>query len=61
MKCIIKPLLLVCIMMWSVAVGAAADNIVSIGTVEGQPGDTVVLQIGLANTENVSSAQVHPL
>ena len=58
MKCIIKPLLLVCIMMWSVAVGAAADNIVSIGTVEGQPGDTVVLQIGLANTENVSSAQV---
>ena len=58
MKCIIKPLLLVCIMVWSVAVGAAADNIVSIGTVEGQPGDTVVLQIGLANTDNVSSAQV---
>ena len=58
MKCIIKPLLLVCIMVLSVAARAAADNIISIGTVEGKPGDTVELQIGLANTDNVSSVQV---
>ena len=57
-KCIIKPLLLVCIMVLSVAVRAAADNTVSIGTVAGKPGDTVELQIGLANTNNVSSVQV---
>ena len=58
MKCIIKPLLLVCIMVLSAAVCAAAGNIVSIGTVEGKPGDTVELWIGLANTDNVSSVQV---
>ena len=57
-KHIIKPLLLICVMILSVAVNAAADNIVSIGTVEGKPGDTVELRIGLANTDNVSSVQV---
>ena len=45
-------------MILSVAVSAVADNIVGISTVEGKPGDTVELQIGLTNTDNVSSVQV---
>ncbi len=57
-KHIIKSLLLVCMMILSVAVSAAADNVVSIGTVEGKPGDTVELQVGLANSDKVSSVQV---
>ena len=57
-KRIIKPLLLVCVMIFSVAAGAAADNVVSIGTVEGKPGDIVELRVGLSNSVNVSSVQV---
>lgn len=55
---IIKPLLLVCIILFSVAAKAAAENRVDIGTVEGTPGDIVELQIGLTNSDNVSSVQV---
>lgn len=55
---IIKPLLLVCIMILSVATRVAADNIVGIGTVEGKPGDIVELQVSLNNSDNISSAQV---
>lgn len=55
---IIKPLLLVCIMILSVATRVAADNIVGIGTVEGKPGDIVELQISLSNSDNISSVQV---
>ncbi len=57
-KRIIKPLLLVCVMILSVAAGAAADNVVNIGTVEGKPGDIVELRVGLSNSDNVSSVQV---
>ena len=55
---IMKRLLLVCAMILSVAVRAAADNTVSIGSAQGAPGDTVTLQIGLANSDNVSSVQI---
>ena len=55
---IIKPLLLVCIMILSVATRVAADNILGIGTVEGKPGDIVELQISLSNSDNISSVQV---
>lgn len=58
MKRIIKPLLLVCAMILSVAAGAAAGNIVNIGTAEGKPGDMVELRVGLTNSDNVSSVQV---
>ena len=54
---IIKHLLLVCIMILSVAARAAADNIFSIGSVEGKPGDIVELQVSLENSDNVSSVQ----
>ena len=55
---VIKHLLLICIMILSVAVSAAADNIVNIGSVEGKPGDIVELRVGLSNSDNVSSVQV---
>ena len=38
--------------------GARADNIVTIGTAEGAPGDEVTVSIGLQNTDAVSSLQV---
>lgn len=57
-KNIIKPLMLVCFMILSVAARATADNIVNIGTVEGKPGDIVELQFGLQNSDDVSSIQI---
>lgn len=57
-KSIIKPLMLVCFMILSVAARATADNIVNIGTVEGKPGDIVELQFGLQNSDDVSSIQI---
>jgi len=38
--------------------GARADNIVTIGTAEGAPGDEVTMSIGLQNTDALSSLQV---
>lgn len=57
-KSIIKPLMLVCFMILSVAARATADNIVNIGTVKGKPGDIVELQFGLQNSDDVSSIQI---
>ena len=57
-KSIIKPLMLVCFIILSVAARATADNIVNIGTVEGKPGDIVELQFGLQNSDDVSSIQI---
>ena len=38
--------------------GARADNVVSIGTASGAPGDEVTVSIGLQNSDAVSSLQV---
>ena len=38
--------------------GARADNVVSIGSAEGAPGDEVTVSVGLANTDALSSLQL---
>ena len=55
---IIKPLLMMCIMLQTVATQASVDNTLHIGTVEGKPGDEVELQVGLTNSDPLSSVQI---
>ena len=38
--------------------GARADNVVTIGTASGAPGEEVTVSVGLANTDAVSSLQL---
>ena len=52
----VRTLLLLALLYFGI--GAWADNVVSISTTEGAPGDEVTVNVSLTNTDAISSLQV---